>query len=216
MVRPSDPEPVTVPSVAKLHRLPERLAGSAGITLRRWVVADVALLARAVEESLEHLRPWMEWVAQEPLSLRTRANMMERWERDWRAGGDVIMGVFTGERVAGGCGLHRRIAADGVEIGDRTHPAFVRRGVATVAAALLTEGALGHPDINHVEIRHDEANTASGRVPRRLGFRLVEQAPGRREAPGEVGIEWRWRMTEEEWSARQVAAAALKRQTDEP
>jgi ribosomal-protein-serine acetyltransferase len=48
-----------------------------------------------------------------------------------------------------------------------------------------------------VEVVHDAANTASGRVPRRLGFTEVERrARGQGAvAPGEVGIEVVWRLT---------------------
>src|SRR5947199_713703 len=39
-------------------RLPERIEDER-IVLRRWRVSDAALLQQAVEESMEHLRPWM-------------------------------------------------------------------------------------------------------------------------------------------------------------
>ncbi len=84
------------------ERLPERrLVGPDRLLLRRWVTADAELLAVAVAESLAHLRPWMPWVAQEPLSLQRRRAMIEKWEQDWLRGGDVVMGGVRGSARCG-------------------------------------------------------------------------------------------------------------------
>jgi RimJ/RimL family protein N-acetyltransferase len=169
--------------------------------LRRWVPADAELVARAVAESLEHLRPWMPWVSHEPLPLERRKAMLEEWEREWLHGGDVALGVFKNERVAGSCGLHHRVGPGALEIGYWTHPAFARRGIATTAVALLMDAAFALPGITHVEIHHDKANHASAGIPRKLGYRLIDQVRDEREAPGEVGVECRWRLTRECWAA---------------
>jgi ribosomal-protein-serine acetyltransferase len=142
----------------------------------------------------------MPWVSQEPLTLARRTTLIEEWERDWMQGGDVVMGVFLRGRVAGGCGLHRRIGCNGLELGYWTHPSFLRRGIATAAAALLTDAAFAVPGITHVEIHHDKANRASAAVPRRLGYRFIGEVPDEPEAPAETGIECRWRLTEQEWA----------------
>jgi hypothetical protein len=89
--------------------VPDRLAeltnALGAVRLRRWVPGDAERLSAAVTESLEHLRPWMPWAAREPLAVEERRALIAGWERDWLAGGDVVMGVFVDERVAGGCGL---------------------------------------------------------------------------------------------------------------
>ena len=181
------------------YLLPERLEGPDGLVLRRWVPDDAALLARAVSESVAHLRPWMGWVRQEPLSLSRRQEMLEGWEQEWLRGGDVAFGVFVSGEVAGGCGLLRRVGPRGLEIGYWTHPSFLRRGIATRASCVLIGAAFTLPGIAHVEIHHDKANEASAGVPRKLGFRLIEEVPDEPEAPAEVGIECRWRLTREQW-----------------
>jgi RimJ/RimL family protein N-acetyltransferase len=183
-------------------RLPERLEDPDGLVLRRWVVADAEALGRAVAESADHLRPWMGWIAGEPLLLERRRELIDEWERDWSEGGDVVLGVFMDGRVAGGCGLHHRIGAGGLEIGYWIHPAFLRRGLATRVVKLLTEAAFAVPGVSRVEIHHDKANQASSGVPRKLGFEWLDEAPDEPEAPAEVGIECRWRMEKEAWLAR--------------
>ncbi len=165
--------------------------------LRRWVPDDAEALGRAVAVSTDHLRPWMAWIAEEPVPLERRRAMIAGWERDWSEGGDVVLGVFVDGRVAGGCGLHRRIGAGGLEIGYWIHVAFLRRGLATRAARMLTDAALALPEITRVEIHHDKANLASAGVPRKLGFEWLGESRDEPEAPADLGIEWRWRMDEE-------------------
>jgi ribosomal-protein-serine acetyltransferase len=148
---------------------------------------------------------WLAWAAEEPMPLERRQAMIDDWDRDWRRGGDVVLGVFLDGHLVGGCGLHRRIAADGLEIGYWIHPAHIRRGFATRAAGLLTDAALGVPGITHVEIHHDKANVASAGVPRKLGFQWLGETADEPMAPGDLGIEWRWRMDRARWQARPSA-----------
>lgn len=179
--------------------LPQQLEGY-GVTLRRWTPSDAERLHQAVVESIEHLRPWMEWISQEPQTVQARRRMLIRWEQDWIDGGDVAYGVFVdGDTVAGGCGLHHRRGPGTLEIGYWLHPAFVGRGIMTAAARLLTDGAFNMPGVEQVEIHHDKANTASRGVPRRLGYELAEERPDPPAAPAEVGIDCLWRVTREEW-----------------
>jgi RimJ/RimL family protein N-acetyltransferase len=178
--------------------LPERIEGD-GVLLRRWMESDAEALARAVEESLDHLRPWMDFVAQEPQSLEERRARLRDWQREWLAGGSVVLGVFVGDEVAGGCGLHRRLGPSALEIGYWIHPSFTNQGLATQVVGLLTGAALSLPGITHVEIHVDKANSASLAVPRRLGFRFLGEHPDAPSAPAEVGIECVWRMEDARW-----------------
>jgi ribosomal-protein-serine acetyltransferase len=113
--------------------------------------------------------------------------------------------VLIDDRVAGSCGLHRRLGPGALEIGYWVHPAFVRQGVATRVGAALTNAAFALREINHVEIHHDQANVASAGVPRRLGYRLIGEQPDEAPAPADTGIECVWRIERENWSVHRVA-----------
>jgi RimJ/RimL family protein N-acetyltransferase len=183
--------------------LPDRLEDPGGLLLRRWRPADAEALARAVAQSADHLRPWMAWIAEEPLPIERRRARIDEWERAWSGGGDVIMGAFVEQgRVVGGGGLHHRIGAGGLEIGYWIHPEFLRRGLATRVARMLTDAAFSVPGIARVEIHHDKANVPSAGVPRKLGFEWLGESPDEPEAPADLGIEWRWRMEKEAWGKR--------------
>jgi RimJ/RimL family protein N-acetyltransferase len=168
--------------------------------LRRYQVEDASALADAVSESLEHLRPWMPWIALEPTTLKDRVKLFAQWDRDWSEGVQYSYGMFRETRVVGGAGLMRRIATDGLEIGYWVHAEFVGRGFATRAAGVLTTLGLSLSGVSHIEIHHDKANVASGRVPQKLGFDMVGEQPAKAEAPGNTGVNLIWRMDLSRWT----------------
>jgi len=54
-----------------------------------------------------------------------------------------------------------------------------------------------------VEIHHDITNVWSRRVPEQLGFHHVGQTKlSRALAPAETGLEFVWRISREQWLAR--------------
>lgn len=178
--------------------LPDELWGTR-VTLRRWRPGDVAIVRAAIEASIEHLRPWMAWIAHEPMADEDRRGLIDRWDADWRAGGDAVFGVFLGDAVVGGCGLHRRRGPETLEVGYWIHADHVRQGFATEIARVLTDAALSVPGITRVEIHHDAANVASRGVPEALGYRFDGDTPTTPVAPGEVGIDVCWSITTENW-----------------
>lgn len=182
-------------------RLPERIE-TPRLVVRLWAIADVGAMHDAVTASTEHLRPWMPWIAAEPLTVVDRRGLVAQWLDEWNAGGDAVYGIFTrpeGEtgptadpQVVGGTGLHRRIGEGGLEIGYWIHVEHLRLGYAREAAAALTSAALEQPGIDRVEIRHDTANEASGLIPKSLGYRMIREEEQQPQAPAEVGITRIW------------------------
>ena len=158
--------------------------------------SDVPAMAQAIAENLEHLRPFLPWVAQEPMADEERAQMVSDWERDRLEGGDLVLGIFEGGRVVGGTGAHtnRTDAADGIEIGYWLSADAQGRGLMTRVVGALTQALLAHPGITHVEIRHDEANTRSAAIPPRCGYRLVGREERTVQAPAETGSGLVWRI----------------------
>lgn len=184
-----------------VERLPDTIA-SPRLTLRRWVATDAEDLTAAISASLEHLRPWMPWTSAEPASLADRLALIAQWETEWQRGGDAIIGAFVGGVVVGSTGFHRRRGPGALEIGYWVHFDHTGKGYATEIAASLTSAAFTMPDIERVEIHHDKANIASAGVPRRLGYTFAGETLDAVTSPGEVGIDCRWVMNREDWSAK--------------
>lgn len=175
------------------RRLPERVR-SERLELRRWAETDAPLLSAAIAASIDHLRPWMAWIAEEPMPLDRRRTQIVEWTQNWEDGGDVVFGVFLQNRdgtetLVGGAGFHRRIGPDGLEIGYWLHADHVGRGYATELSSALTSAAFTLPGIERVEIHHDARNVRSAAVPRRLGYDLVVETSSERA----------WRVTRDVW-----------------
>lgn len=173
--------------------LPDHLVDADDLVLRCWRVEDAPALAEAITESTDHLRPWMAWIAEEPMALPAREALIADWEQQRLAGGDAVYGIWLDGRVAGGAGLHRRGTPATLEIGYWLHVAAVGRGLATRVARVLTDAALTVPGIDAVEIHHEATNERSAAVPQRLGYRRLELVDGRGHAA--------WRVERAEWAA---------------
>lgn len=142
----------------------------------------------------------MPWAGLEPLEPSDRERLIDKWAKQWERGEDFNFGVFRGDVLVGGCGLHKRVEAHGLEIGYWTRASAVGQGVATEAANCLVQAAFSMSGIDFVEVHHDVANAASGRVPERLGFRLVDERADAVAAPAEIGTERVWRLDRADWN----------------
>jgi ribosomal-protein-serine acetyltransferase len=163
------------------------------VTLRRWQPGDADEAYVAVIESLGHLEPWMPWAA--GYSRQSAADFIVACQNDWESAAAYNYAITTDGRIVGSCGLMARIGPGGLEIGYWVHRGYVRRGLATAAAAALTDEAFRIPGIDRVEIVHDELNVPSAGVPRKLGFTEVGQRPLDMPSAAGTGIGVVWRRT---------------------
>jgi RimJ/RimL family protein N-acetyltransferase len=159
--------------------------------MRRHRLDDLDPLYEAIEQSRDHLRPWMVWADQ---SRDDTVTFLHGAREKWDAGdeyGYVIVGL-DGGRVLGGGGLHRRAGPETLEIGYWLRAGETGRGVITAAAGALTDAAFALDGIERVEIHCDESNVRSAAVPRRLGYTLAEIRDKSPAAPAEQGREMVW------------------------
>lgn len=190
-----------------MERLPETMP-ALRLTLRQWSTDDAQLLGAAITENIDHLRPWMPWIAAEPQSLANRVALIDQWHNEWERGGDVVIGAFLDRAVVGSAGLHRRRGPGVLEIGYWVHVEHIRQGYATEIASALATAAFTVAGIDRVEIHHDKANIASGCVPRRLGFTFADETPNPVTSPGETGIDCRWIVLRQQWTYNADGATA--------
>ncbi|MFE4359577.1 MULTISPECIES: GNAT family N-acetyltransferase [unclassified Kitasatospora] len=182
---------------------PQHVIALDGATLRRFDgEADLPEFFAVIEESLEHLRPWMPWVGEH--SRAKTAEFLAGRAELWANGRDFTYAIVLDGAIVGACGLFRREdTPDEVrEIGYWLHPAATGRGLATRTARALADEAFRLPGVEAVEIVHDPANRASGAVPARLGFTEHLRRPAEVLAPAETGEELVWRLTKERASAQ--------------
>ena len=179
-----------------MSRTPPESVTSAAVTIRRWHVADAAALDEMIAASVEHLRPWMPWVRDEPLSADERADKIIGWVKSWDAGESFTCAIVEDAGgLLGTCGLRRPVETrDCLAIGYWVRAGRTGEGIATAAVRALIEAGFSVDGIDSLEIVHDAANTASARVPEKVGFIRVSESPVEPSAPGEVGIDVTWRL----------------------
>jgi RimJ/RimL family protein N-acetyltransferase len=168
---------------------PERIELDDGNYVRWLVVDDAADVARAVGESLDHLKPWMPWADAQSADPsfqreRLRNHPQQRARREeWQ------YGIFAGRDhgMLGAIGLMTRRGPGTLEIGYWLHVKAGGHGYMTDAARALTEAGLEVDGVDQMIIVCDEANVRSAAVPRRLGYTLERVEARAPEAPAETG-----------------------------
>ncbi|GAA3034076.1 GNAT family N-acetyltransferase [Streptomyces lactacystinicus] len=182
---------------------PQHVIALDGAVLRRFDgESDLPEFFAVIEESLEHLRPWMPWVAEH--SRAKTAEFLTGRAELWASGQDFTYAIVLDGAIVGACGLFRRedTPAGVREIGYWLHPAATGRGLATRSVRALAGEAFRLPGVEYVEIVHDPANRASGAVPARLGFTEYLRRPAEALAPAETGEELVWRLPRGQAPAR--------------
>jgi len=154
------------------------------LVIRCWQPQDAGNLKEAVDSSVEHLRRWLPWAANEPEPLERKLERIRRWRGDFDLGLDFIYGVFdpAEARVLGGTGLHNRVGPDAREIGYWVRADSIGKGMATEFSAALTRVAFEVDKVTRVEIHVVVGNRRSAAVPRKLGY--VHESTMRRPHPG--------------------------------
>ena len=165
-----------------------------GLLLRRERLDDDHLVAAAVEQNLDHLRPWMPWAVPAAATATAQRERLIGAEKCWDEGTDYSFLPLDAseQRLLGIFGLHRRIGPEAIELGYWLDWESTGCGYATAGARALTAAALKLDDVSRVEIHCDEANRRSQLIPQRVGFRLDRIEPDEVEAPAEVGRSMIW------------------------
>jgi RimJ/RimL family protein N-acetyltransferase len=143
------------------------------VIVRPYRLEDAEEVFAAIEESREHIRPWLPWVDQHQtvddsrdFILRTQAQWLAREQ-------DLTVGVFeaSGGRYLGGSGLHiRGWDVPAFEIGYWLRASAEGHGYMAETVKLLTDFAFASLGAQRVMIRCDARNTRSAAVAERLGF----------------------------------------------
>jgi RimJ/RimL family protein N-acetyltransferase len=183
------------------------------LIIRCWDPKDVSLLKKAIDESLEHLRPWMPWAHAEPESLHQKVERLRLFRGKFDLGQDFYYGVFNPKetKVLGATGLHTHLGENVREIGYWLHKDYTKQGYATEASAALVKVAFEIEDVLRVEIHCDPCNLSSAAIPKRLGFKnegvLRKRKPFRE---GELRDEMIWTLFADEYPNSPASQAQVE------
>ena len=169
MLEDAEQTPLLPPPI--LRDLPDEIVGQR-IVLRPYRPGDGAALWEAVEESREHIRPWLPW-GNTHRTPDDSEGFARRFQAKWLLREDMTASIWErgSGRFVGGAGLH---PADwnipAFEIGYWLRASAQGYGYMTEAAQALCNLAFDTFGANRVFIRCDAQNQRSANVARRLGF----------------------------------------------
>ena len=182
--------------------LPEKLTTERTL-VRPYRHGDGLALFEAVDESREHILPWMPWGPnhQKPDDSE---KLVRTFRAKWEMREDLGVGIFdrTTGRFLGGSGLHRIDWNVGsFEIGYWIRKSAEKQGHVTDAVRLLCRLAFEHLDANRVFIRCAAANERSASVARRVGFLYEGRLRnGIKDASGNLHDTMMFSMVPDEWA----------------
>lgn len=153
-----------------LRPVPGVLTGER-VVVRPLTDADAGPLHEAVQESAEHLRPWMPWWNRHP-TVDVTLDYIRRCEAQYILREGFHMGMFENEgSILGGIGLHvHNWDVPFFEVGYWIRSSAGGRGYVTEAVKLLVTCAFDGMGAQRVQLRCDERNVRSANVARRVGF----------------------------------------------
>jgi RimJ/RimL family protein N-acetyltransferase len=185
---------------------PERHA-TQGFVLRSYDLGQGPLLSAAVNESYEHLRPWLPW-AKPHQSVEESERLVRQFRGRYLLAQDFVLGIFSSDekRLLGGTGFHLRegpLSSGCAEIGMFIRQSEAGRGLGThVLTRLLQWGFTEWPWLR-LSWRCDQRNVASIRVAEKAGLRHEGVLRGQ---PAHVGDGRRdtacYASTRPEWLSR--------------
>ena len=143
------------------------------LVIRCWQPEDAAGLKQVIDRNLDHLRPWMPWVAHEPEPLQQKTERLREFRAMFERDEDLIYAIFDSadSEVLGGTGLHPRAGPEAREVGYLDGKQRTRgqgpdhrkhRGTHPSRFELLA--------LDRIEIHCDPRNVRSAAVPERLGY----------------------------------------------
>ncbi len=175
-----------MPDSPILIEIPE-LIESERVRLRPYEPTDAGQLWEAVDESREHLAPWMPW-AKSYRSVDDARQFVVRVRAAWMLREDLVVGIFDkdSDRLLGGSGLHRiNWTLRTFEIGYWLRASAEGQGYMRETVQLLTGLAFDTLDAVRVEIRMDVRNARSKAVA--SGLRFVHEGTLRQSLPDTEG-----------------------------
>jgi len=144
------------------------------LILRCYEPGDAPGLHQAIIRSIDHLRPWLPWVQQEPKELESRIGLVRMFRGQFDLGLDYAFGIFDRQEkeLIGSTGLHTRIGKNAREIGYWIGVDHIGKGYATEAVGALVKTAFEIEGLSRIEIRCAPDNLRSQHVPEKLGFQM--------------------------------------------
>lgn len=146
------------------------------LIIRCYEPKDAQKLKLAIDESIEHLSPWMPWAKNEPETIEQKVKRLRIFRGQFDLDQDYTYGIFDKEEniLIGSTGLHTRQGIDALEIGYWIRSSQMNNGFALESTQALTKVAFEIVEIQRVEIHCDIKNIRNYNIPKKIGYKLNE------------------------------------------
>jgi len=152
--------------------------GEVTLLLRPWTESDAAALREAIDEDVDHVRPWLSWTLEEPATLERTRVRLRGWVEDFRKGRAFRFAITAADRpsvILGGVSLAHRVGPRARDIGYWVRRSAAGKGIATAATCALANHAFAQGDVDRLVIQCDVTNTRSAAMARALGFEYLRK-----------------------------------------
>ena len=183
------------------------------LVIRCYESNDAELVLEAITNSLENLKQWMPWANNEPSSLKSKKELLAKFKLDFVQNIDYNFGLFNWHEdvLIGSAGLHTRIGPKSRENGYWINSKYLNQGYATECVRALIKVGFKYQGIENIQIRCDPNNVVSQRIPKKLGFDLIDVLERNTTTPGDdLRDTMIWNMTLKEYNKTNSAYPEIK------
>lgn len=181
--------------------LPDELRGQR-ILMRPYRLDDAEVVLTAIDESRDHLRPWVGWVDRYTTLEDARAYCL-RCGQAWLEHTELVVGIFDGESGGyyGSAGLHHPDWLHRTfEVSCWVRATAAYRGYGTEALRLLADLAFSRLDGKQITLVCDARNEATRRLADKSGYIFRGNVRNGCVAPdGTVVDKLVYSLTTEDW-----------------
>ena len=170
-----------MPETSSNARPPAYRVETERLLLRCWSPSDAPKLRALLDNSDQHLRPYIPWMRDEPRPVEATAkwlrNNRARFDRDE----DFRYAIFSidGNTLIGETGLYTRVGEGARELGYLIGVEHTGFGYATEAGLAMVKVAFEVDKVERVELHCSSDNEPSQRIAKKLGFALEATLPRR-------------------------------------
>lgn len=185
------------------------------LIIRCYRPTDALLFKKCIDESIDHLKPFMPWAKYEPQSLAQKEERLYIFSDDFDYNRDYTFGIFDKDesKLIGSCGLHKRVGDRAFEIGYWININEINKGFAIETTAALSKAAFDYLDIDKIFLFHLVENYASEKIPLKLNFISIDerQVPAERLADlQKQGKHKNWLLTKEMYAQSSFKETFIK------
>lgn len=142
------------------------------LLLRSFQPDDTAALFKAVDESRNHLRPWLRWVdaTTKPEHIQ---QFIQRTQQQLNNQEALELGIFYNRQIIGGIGMHEwNHFLKKAQVGYWIKKEFEGMGIIHRSLTYFIDFLFAKPGLNKIEIQFMPSNVRSAAVAERLGFKV--------------------------------------------